>query len=78
MIQCFEFFQELLRAFFMRRVSDNTVDGANVDALGVIVMADTFCAFMRVDFINTFAVINRFVGTGGFTHVAVDTICFNQ
>jgi hypothetical protein len=59
-------------------VVDNAVDGANVNALGIIIMTDTFGAFIGIDFINERAEINGLVGTCGFTHVAVDTICLNQ
>jgi hypothetical protein len=58
--------------FDVLRVDGNAGHGADLHALRFVKMTDALGAFGRVDFVNFFAQINRFVGALRFTHIAVD------
>ena len=47
---------------------------ADLHALGLVEMADTFGAAFRVDLINLLAQENRLVGTFGFADIAIDAL----
>jgi hypothetical protein len=66
-----KFSQQLFFVFNMLRVFLDAVYRAGLDALGFVIMADTFSAFVRIYFINFVAKINGFIRALGIAHVAV-------
>jgi hypothetical protein len=50
----------------------NTSYGAHLHALRLIKMADAFRAFVRMNFVELSAHVDRFVGAFGLTHIAID------
>jgi hypothetical protein len=46
--------------------------GADLHTLGLVKVAHTFSAFMRVDLVDLFAQVNSLVRAFGLAHIAVD------
>jgi len=58
----------------MGRVERDAVNWANLLALGLVVVSDTFCTFARLYFVNFFAREYRLIGAFRLTNVAVNTV----
>ena len=67
------FFPQFLFSFHLFRIERNAVNRANLLALGLVKMADTFGAFCRIYNINIFALGYCLVRAFRFTDITVDT-----
>ena len=56
------------------RIDRNAGYRADLHALRFVEMADAFSAFFRVNLIDFFAEVDRFVRAFGLAHVAVDAL----
>jgi hypothetical protein len=70
--------EQLVFAFNENRIYRNAVYRAHFSALRRIEMADAFRAFIGVDFVDFYALIDRIVGALGLAHVAVDALVGNH
>lgn len=64
--------------FDMLRIFWNAIHGTHHLALRLIKMSYTFRAQIRINFVNQFALENRFVRTRRFAHIAVDAFVRNH
>ena len=71
-LQTAVFGPQRLWAFDMLRVDGDAGHRADLNALGLVKMADAFGAFGRIDLIDLWAQVNRLVGALGLTDIAVD------
>ena len=50
----------------------------HLNTLGLLKMADAFCALVGVDFIDFRPEVDRLIGTLRFTHIAIDAFIGDQ
>ena len=55
-------------------MNGNAADRANLHTLGLVKMADTFGAFLRVNLIDVSTKVNRIVGAFGLAYITVDAL----
>lgn len=56
------------------RMNGNAADRANLHTLGLVKMADTFSAFLRVNLIDVSTKVNRIIGTFGLAYITIDAL----
>jgi hypothetical protein len=72
------FLHQLLLGLLMIGILGDAVHGADLDALGFIIVADTLGAEIRVDNIDLIPLADGAIGTFGFTDIAVDAFIGNN
>jgi hypothetical protein len=77
-VHFFVFFLQFFARFFVIGVRDNTIDRADILTLGRVVMANTLGTFVRIDFVNFFALRDGVIRAFRFAHIAVDAVFSDQ
>jgi hypothetical protein len=62
----------------MGRIDRDTGHRTHLNTLGLLKMADAFCALVGVDFIDFRPEVDRLIGTLRFTHIAIDAFIGDQ
>jgi hypothetical protein len=59
-------------------IDRDTGHRTHLNTLGLLKMADAFCALVGVDFIDFRTEVDRLIGTLRFTHIAIDAFIGDQ
>jgi hypothetical protein len=59
-------------------IDRDTGHRTHLNTLGLLKMADAFCALVGVDFIYFRPEVDRLIGTLRFTHIAIDAFIGDQ
>lgn len=72
------FAPQALRVLYPLRVHWNAADRANLHTLGLVKMADTLCAALRINLVDFAAHVDRVIRALGLTYIAVDARISDQ
>jgi hypothetical protein len=77
-LQQFELGEQLILGFAVLRMEGNAADRTHLLALRLVEVADALGAFIRIDFVNFGAHVDRVVWALRLANVAIDTVVGNH